>query len=96
MNSSNEGILFQLGSSNAGGQWAAVDEPLYCILSPKDIVVAKPRSANQCLHPNQCPELFFEYRRPGLRHKRKSWLLSFETGLRNCSPSLFIISISPF
>jgi hypothetical protein len=31
-----------------------------------------------------------------LRHKRKSWLLSFETGLRNCSPSLFIISISPF
>jgi hypothetical protein len=27
-------------------------------------VVAKPRSANQCLYPNQCPKLFFEYRRP--------------------------------
>ncbi|GJN01348.1 hypothetical protein PR202_ga18609 [Eleusine coracana subsp. coracana] len=33
------------GSSNAGGQWAAGDEPLYYILSPKDIVVAKPRDA---------------------------------------------------
>ncbi|VAH54201.1 unnamed protein product [Triticum turgidum subsp. durum] len=31
------------GSSNAGGQWAAGDEPLYYIVSPKDIVVAKPR-----------------------------------------------------
>ncbi|CAL5024780.1 unnamed protein product [Urochloa decumbens] len=33
------------GSSNAGGQWAAGDEPLYYIVSPKDIVVAKPRDA---------------------------------------------------
>jgi hypothetical protein len=64
MNSSNEGILFLSGSSNAGAQWAAGNEHIYCILSPKDIVVANPRSANQCLHPNQCPELFFEYRRP--------------------------------
>ncbi|CAD6261788.1 unnamed protein product [Miscanthus lutarioriparius] len=36
---------FQTGSSNAGGQWAAGDEPLYYIVSPKDIVVAKPRDA---------------------------------------------------
>jgi hypothetical protein len=46
-NFSNEGILILLsnhsGSSNAGGQWAAGDEPLYYIVSPKDIVVAKPR-----------------------------------------------------
>ncbi|XP_062184439.1 vacuolar protein sorting-associated protein 41 homolog isoform X1 [Phragmites australis] len=33
------------GSSNAGGQWAAGDEPLYYIVSPKDVVVAKPRDA---------------------------------------------------
>nr|CAB3488657.1 unnamed protein product [Digitaria exilis] len=33
------------GSSNAGGQWAAGDEPLYYIVSPKDIVVVKPRDA---------------------------------------------------
>ncbi|KAG2575638.1 hypothetical protein PVAP13_7KG377500 [Panicum virgatum] len=33
------------GSSNAGGQWAAGDEPLYYIVSPKDIVVTKPRDA---------------------------------------------------
>ncbi|CAN4098954.1 unnamed protein product [Withania somnifera] len=31
------------GSSYAGGQWAAGDEPLYYILSPKDVVIAKPR-----------------------------------------------------
>jgi hypothetical protein len=31
------------GSSIAGGQWAAGDEPLYYIVSPKDVVVAKPR-----------------------------------------------------
>ncbi|RYR63978.1 hypothetical protein Ahy_A03g010145 isoform B [Arachis hypogaea] len=31
------------GSSNAGGQWAAGDEPLYYIVSPKDVVIAKPR-----------------------------------------------------
>jgi hypothetical protein len=36
-------ISFCSGSSNAGGQWAAGDEPLYYIVSPKDIVVAKPR-----------------------------------------------------
>jgi hypothetical protein len=46
-NFSNEGTLILLsnhsGSSNAGGQWAAGDEPLYYIVSPKDIVVAKPR-----------------------------------------------------
>lgn len=33
------------GSSYAGGQWAAGDEPLYYIVSPKDIVIAKPRDA---------------------------------------------------
>lgn len=32
-----------LGSSYAGGQWAAGDEPLYYIVSPKDVVIAKPR-----------------------------------------------------
>jgi hypothetical protein len=31
------------GSSIAGGQWAAGDEPLYYIVSPKDVVLAKPR-----------------------------------------------------
>nr|XP_025684333.1 vacuolar protein sorting-associated protein 41 homolog isoform X3 [Arachis hypogaea] len=31
------------GSSYAGGQWAAGDEPLYYIVSPKDVVIAKPR-----------------------------------------------------
>jgi len=36
-------LVFSSGSSNAGGQWAAGDEPLYYIVSPKDIVVAKPR-----------------------------------------------------
>lgn len=31
------------GSSYAGGQWAAGDEPLYYVVSPKDVVIAKPR-----------------------------------------------------
>lgn len=31
------------GSSYAGGQWAAGDEPFYYIVSPKDVVIAKPR-----------------------------------------------------
>ncbi|URD99438.1 CLH [Musa troglodytarum] len=31
------------GSSYAGGQWAAGDEPLYYIVSPKDVVIARPR-----------------------------------------------------
>lgn len=31
------------GSSDAGGQWAAGDEPLYYIVSPRDVVIAKPR-----------------------------------------------------
>ncbi|CAL5423842.1 unnamed protein product [Camellia sinensis] len=31
------------GSNYAGGQWAAGDEPLYYIVSPKDVVIAKPR-----------------------------------------------------
>ena len=34
---------FYVGSSYAGGQWAAGDEPLYYIVSPKDVVIAKPR-----------------------------------------------------
>nr|GEX09425.1 vacuolar protein sorting-associated protein 41 homolog [Tanacetum cinerariifolium] len=33
------------GSSYAGGQWAAGDEPLYYVVSQKDIVIAKPRDA---------------------------------------------------
>ncbi|XP_031112370.1 vacuolar protein sorting-associated protein 41 homolog [Ipomoea triloba] len=33
------------GSSYAGGQWAAGDEPFYYIVSPKDVVIAKPRDA---------------------------------------------------
>lgn len=32
-----------VGSSYAGGQWAEGDEPLYYIVSPKDIVIARPR-----------------------------------------------------
>ncbi|KAL1558191.1 Vacuolar protein sorting-associated protein 41 [Salvia divinorum] len=31
------------GSSYSGGQWAAGNEPLYYIVSPKDVVIAKPR-----------------------------------------------------
>ncbi|KAL3620142.1 Vacuolar protein sorting-associated protein 41 [Castilleja foliolosa] len=40
-----EMTLFNLiiGSSYAGGQWASGDEPLYYIVSPKDVVIAKPR-----------------------------------------------------
>ncbi|KAK8683394.1 hypothetical protein V6N13_039455 [Hibiscus sabdariffa] len=33
------------GSCYAGGQWAAGDEPIYYIVSPKDVVIAKPRDA---------------------------------------------------
>ncbi|KAL7240443.1 hypothetical protein ACSBR2_006152 [Camellia fascicularis] len=33
------------GSSYAGGQWTAGDEPLYYIVSLKDVVIAKPRDA---------------------------------------------------
>ncbi|PSR89908.1 Vacuolar protein sorting-associated protein [Actinidia chinensis var. chinensis] len=33
------------GSSYAGGQWAAGDEPVYYVVSPKDVVIAKPRDA---------------------------------------------------
>ncbi|OMO90342.1 hypothetical protein COLO4_19230 [Corchorus olitorius] len=33
------------GSSYAGGQWAAGDEPIYYVVSPKDVVIAKPRDA---------------------------------------------------
>lgn len=33
------------GSSYAGGQWAAGDEPLYYIVSLKDVIIAKPRDA---------------------------------------------------
>ncbi|CAL5419044.1 unnamed protein product [Camellia sinensis] len=33
------------GSSYASGQWTAGDEPLYYIVSPKDVVIAKPRDA---------------------------------------------------
>ncbi|XP_024534538.1 vacuolar protein sorting-associated protein 41 homolog [Selaginella moellendorffii] len=34
------------GSSTAGGQWAAGYEPLYYIVSPKDVVVARQRDAD--------------------------------------------------
>ncbi|RWV92971.1 hypothetical protein GW17_00044602 [Ensete ventricosum] len=37
-------VLLNVGSSYAGGQWAAGDEPLYYIVSPKDVVIARPRS----------------------------------------------------
>lgn len=36
-------LYVSVGSSYAGGQWAAGDEPLYYIVSPKDVVIAKPR-----------------------------------------------------
>lgn len=36
-------INLDVGSSYAGGQWAAGDEPLYYVVSPKDVVIAKPR-----------------------------------------------------
>ena len=31
------------GNVAAGGLWPAGDEPLYYIVSPKDVVLAKPR-----------------------------------------------------
>ncbi|KAH7276323.1 hypothetical protein KP509_39G002800 [Ceratopteris richardii] len=34
------------GSSSAGGQWTDGDEPLYFIVSPKDVVIARPRDAD--------------------------------------------------
>ncbi|KAI5078208.1 hypothetical protein GOP47_0005879 [Adiantum capillus-veneris] len=34
------------GSSSAGGQWTDGDEPLYYIVSPKDVVIARPRDAD--------------------------------------------------
>ncbi|XP_057781883.1 vacuolar protein sorting-associated protein 41 homolog [Salvia miltiorrhiza] len=33
------------GCSYSGGQWAAGNEPLYYIVSPKDVVIAKPRDS---------------------------------------------------
>ncbi|WOG95927.1 hypothetical protein DCAR_0415256 [Daucus carota subsp. sativus] len=33
------------GNSYTGGQWAAGDEPFYYIVSPKDVIIAKPRDA---------------------------------------------------
>ncbi|KNA17401.1 hypothetical protein SOVF_080170 [Spinacia oleracea] len=33
------------GSNYSNGRWAAGDEPLYYVVSPKDIVIAKPRDA---------------------------------------------------
>lgn len=41
-NYSNWGPLY-IGSSYTGGQWAAGDEPFYYIVSPKDVIIAKPR-----------------------------------------------------
>ena len=32
-----------VGNSYTGGQWAAGDEPFYYIVSPKDVIIAKPR-----------------------------------------------------
>lgn len=34
------------GSSSAGGQWTDGDEPLYYIVSPKDVVIGRPRDAD--------------------------------------------------
>ena len=36
-------IIVYAGSSYVNGRWAAGDEPLYYVVSPKDIVIAKPR-----------------------------------------------------
>ncbi|KAL2623253.1 hypothetical protein R1flu_003458 [Riccia fluitans] len=33
------------GSCNSEGQWPAGDEPLYYVVSPKDVVIARPRDA---------------------------------------------------
>lgn len=43
-------VHLNVGSSYAGGQWAAGDEPLYYIVSPKDVVIAKPRLVTLFLH----------------------------------------------
>nr|GEZ76151.1 vacuolar protein sorting-associated protein 41 homolog [Tanacetum cinerariifolium] len=32
-----------IGSSYAGGHWVPGDEPLYYVVSPKDVVIAKPK-----------------------------------------------------
>jgi len=36
-------IIIYAGSSYVNGRWSAGDEPLYYVVSPKDIVIAKPR-----------------------------------------------------
>ena len=36
-------VHLDAGSSYAGGQWAAGDEPVYYVVSPQDVVIAKPR-----------------------------------------------------
>jgi len=48
-----------VGSSYAGGQWAAGDEPLYYVVSPKDVVIAKPRLISSSL--SFCIFLHFIY-----------------------------------
>jgi hypothetical protein len=48
-----------VGCSYAGGQWAAGDEPLYYIVSPKDVVIAKPRLISSSL--SFCIFLHFIY-----------------------------------
>ncbi|KAI7995927.1 hypothetical protein LOK49_LG11G00135 [Camellia lanceoleosa] len=45
------------GSSYAGGQSAAGDEPLYYIVSPQDVVIAKPRWVFHFAHLRQLPVL---------------------------------------
>jgi len=41
-------VYLYVGSSYAGGQWAEGDEPLYYIVSPKDVVIARPRLVVCC------------------------------------------------
>jgi len=41
-------VYLYVGSSYAGGQWAEGDEPLYYIVSPKDVVIARPRLVMNC------------------------------------------------
>ncbi|KAI3929907.1 hypothetical protein MKW98_004061, partial [Papaver atlanticum] len=35
------------GNSYVGGQWAAGDAPMFYVMSPKDVVIAKPRMAER-------------------------------------------------
>lgn len=43
MSHSREIYVLYVGSSYSDGHWVGGEEPIYYIVSPKDVVIAKPR-----------------------------------------------------